>query len=481
MNRIIWFLLSLGIVAFTVFTHLDELPLQLWDESRLATNAYEMTHSGNWWVTTYMGKPDMWCTKPPLMVWLMAGSMKLFGYTEFAVRFPSAIMVILTGMLWFWFIVKKWNKPALGFLACTVLVSSYGFLRLHCARTGDYDALLTLCMSGYFIFYYLFLEQAKNKYLFLVFVFLTLGALTKGIAVMLMLPGLFLFTLIEKKLVQVFRSPAFYYGTAMFLVVVLGYYFMREHYTPGNLNAVWENELGGRYAGGLEHHDGGRDYYLMYITRESFVFWFPVFLLGIVNGIVDKSQNFKSFTIYAVITVVSFYGIISWSKTQLVWYDMPAYPIMGTIIAIFLLSQFEKIIAMEHAKPYVKILLSAVLVLLMFLPYKYILEINMSGAYPDVEAENRWMAEYLMKASKENKLKYNTFAADSKGQQNLYYYFVLLERNNKLVFKQVDQLAIGDTIMLHKPMDMKLMQDKYDAAIIDSLENVKVYKVNGLR
>lgn len=73
-NTIPGIIVLLAMIAVPLFGHLDTLPLRLWDESRLAINAYEMMKDGDLIVTHFNGQPDMWNTKPPLMIWCQAGS-----------------------------------------------------------------------------------------------------------------------------------------------------------------------------------------------------------------------------------------------------------------------------------------------------------------------------------------------------------------------------------------------------------------------
>src|ERR1700722_19532584 len=74
-------------------------PIALWDESRLAVNALEMSQRGFGLVTTYGFQPDLWNTKPPLLIWLEAGSMHLFGASEWALRLPSLLAGLATLVL----------------------------------------------------------------------------------------------------------------------------------------------------------------------------------------------------------------------------------------------------------------------------------------------------------------------------------------------------------------------------------------------
>jgi 4-amino-4-deoxy-L-arabinose transferase-like glycosyltransferase len=77
------------------------------DEGFYASVAWEMRHSGDWRTPTFLGEP--WFEKPPLLYWLMVGSMRVFGENEFALRLPSALMYALTFLLLAW-----WGNRQLG-------------------------------------------------------------------------------------------------------------------------------------------------------------------------------------------------------------------------------------------------------------------------------------------------------------------------------------------------------------------------------
>src|SRR5690348_12772200 len=81
------FLLALS--ALMLLFGYDADPLAAWDESRNANNAIEMVTSGNWLVLHYGGLPDHWNTKPPLLIWLIAGLMKAGAPPLLALRLPS--------------------------------------------------------------------------------------------------------------------------------------------------------------------------------------------------------------------------------------------------------------------------------------------------------------------------------------------------------------------------------------------------------
>src|SRR3954462_3109223 len=99
MNKVLPVLVLL-IILFTIFfLHLGRLPIRLWDESRYAHNAVEMSENGNVIVPCFEGKPETWNMKPPFPIWCEAFLIKIMGETETAIRLPSAIFGFLTSML----------------------------------------------------------------------------------------------------------------------------------------------------------------------------------------------------------------------------------------------------------------------------------------------------------------------------------------------------------------------------------------------
>ncbi|HET9692979.1 MAG TPA: glycosyltransferase family 39 protein, partial [Steroidobacteraceae bacterium] len=154
-----WLAGTCTIAAVAVLYRLGASPLFVYDEARLAINALEMSYDGFSLVTTYDGAPDHWNTKPPLLIWAMAVSIRLFGASEWSVRLPSALAAIATCVLLFWFCFDRSRRPLVGFLAPLLLLASPVFLGWHGARSGNYDAPLALFTTAYLCAAYLCLAR----------------------------------------------------------------------------------------------------------------------------------------------------------------------------------------------------------------------------------------------------------------------------------------------------------------------------------
>ena len=157
------YLLLFLLILFPLFQHLNVLTIRLWDESRLAINAYEMYYHGNYLIPTFDGAPDMWNTKPPLMVWLQVFFMKIFGVNEWAIRLPSALAALFTCILLMFIAVRYVKNFWFGFICVLVLITSRGYVGEHASRTGDYDALLAFFTTLSCLSFFVFLGNSKVK------------------------------------------------------------------------------------------------------------------------------------------------------------------------------------------------------------------------------------------------------------------------------------------------------------------------------
>ena len=131
----------LSIAAFFCFFNLGQQPLMLWDESLHGEIALQMLQNGDWFNYYFGGEPEPWFAKPPLAIWAIVLSYKIFGINEFALRFPSALAIAIS----FFFIFKiiqlyKGNRFA--FFTSLILISINGLIGPHVGRTGDTDGLL---------------------------------------------------------------------------------------------------------------------------------------------------------------------------------------------------------------------------------------------------------------------------------------------------------------------------------------------------
>ncbi len=136
-----WYLLVLILLAgFVSFWNLGAGAIENWDEGIYAIVSHEMLEQPSLTLQLH-GQP--WFEKPPLGFWIEAGSMALFGVTEFAVRLPSAIYFFISILL-IYFLGKALFDEHIAFVSAILTAITPAMLHEHMARTGDLDTGLLL-------------------------------------------------------------------------------------------------------------------------------------------------------------------------------------------------------------------------------------------------------------------------------------------------------------------------------------------------
>ena len=120
--------------AVVLFTNLGAAALWDEDEPLYASCAREMLQRGDWVVPTFNG--EIFPEKPPLMFWLMMGSFRLFGVTEFAARFWSAALGVGTALLTY-HLGRLLFRAEVGLWAGLIVVTSIIFTVSARAATVD--------------------------------------------------------------------------------------------------------------------------------------------------------------------------------------------------------------------------------------------------------------------------------------------------------------------------------------------------------
>lgn len=294
-----------------------------------------MWQNGNWLVPTFDGNPDMWNTKPPLMIWLQRIGLSVFGVGELAIRLPSAVAAILTCLLLLLFSKRITGDYLLGIIAVGVLITAQGYIHTHGTRTGDYDALLTLFTTAYLVAFYGYGATGKMRYFAYGCLSVALSVYTKSIQGLLFLPFVILYLFFWKKRgLELVKNKWTYLCILAAVGGVALYYGLREYYNPGYLQAVWENELGGRYNTILEEHSGGFNWYFLNLWNERFTYWLWLLPIAWVIGYAQKDDRLRDLAIFFGINTLGYGWIISSAATKLLWYDTPLFPLFAISIAI---------------------------------------------------------------------------------------------------------------------------------------------------
>lgn len=132
----VWISLAACVVFFT---NLGVTGLWDMDEALYSTCAREMLDRDDWVTPVYNG--ELFPDKPPLMFWTMMAGFSLFGETEFAARFFSAVAGLATALLTYYLGRRLFSERA-GLWAGLTMTSTLIFT--ISARAATVDASLTL-------------------------------------------------------------------------------------------------------------------------------------------------------------------------------------------------------------------------------------------------------------------------------------------------------------------------------------------------
>ena len=132
-------LLIVAVAAAICFTSLGGAALWDEDEPIYASCAWEMLQRNDWVVPYYNGQ--MFPDKPPLMYWMMMAGYEIFGRTEFAVRFWSALAALGTALATY-HLGRLLFRREVGLWAGLIVCSSFIFT--ISARAATVDSALTL-------------------------------------------------------------------------------------------------------------------------------------------------------------------------------------------------------------------------------------------------------------------------------------------------------------------------------------------------
>ena len=362
-----------------------------------------------------------------------------------------------------------------GFICILVLITTTGYLNTHAARTGDYDALFTFFLTlGCFAFFF-FMENSQKKYLYLFFISLALAALTKGVAALMILPGIFIYVLIKKKLLFLLKNKDFYVGFLLFLALVGGYYGLREIYNPGYLMVVWKNELGGRFLEAAEGHNDSFWFYFDNLITLRFKEWIFLIPLGIFLGMISKNTQIKNLTLFSTVIAITFLLVISAAKTKLNWYALPAYPFLSILVGVFIYIVF---LFIKEKKRFFKYnIVAYVFVLLIFIT-PYIRVLKRTNNYREFYGDYYRISYYLRDIIKGEKqgdnflVVYNDYAPHIR-----FYINILNEKGKNISFKEKEKLEAGEIILCSQDEVKEYIKENYEYKISEEYYNIAICEI----
>lgn len=473
------YLLFFVIVYFPVFYNLNNLYIMIWDEARVACSSYEMLKNGNYFAVTYFDNLDDWSTKPVLLNWIQALSIKLFSFSELSVRLPSAIAGLVLCYSILIFFKKQINTLSLGFIITLVLITSTGYTYFdHSVRTADYESVLSMFMITGCLQFYIYVHDNKDKNILWAMLLFTGSTLIKGPAGLFFAPSLVVYLIIQKQFIRTLKNKYFYFGLLSFIVLVGGVYLMRERVHPGYLKLFNEMEFLGRQNKAIEGHEGDFWFYLSAFVELRFKTWYLLVPVGLIIGLfIAKEKVIKNVSLYFLILFLGFFLIISTAQTKCNWYDFSLFPIISYFAAIpiwFVYRFIRTNTVLFDLAVFSKYFAYAFLLVLFFSPY---LKAYNNAVDPGLEEGfKRFNSVQHYLKLKRPIIENCIIAVEGYFSPQLFYvykhssYHLKIEKFNR-------NYVPGEKIIAAESNVNQFIENNYDVEVLDSFEFLRVYKI----
>jgi len=472
---------SLVLLCFILIS-LYTQPIYIWDEAIYANNSLDMAQSHQYLVYTVNGVPDHYNTKPPLVIWLQSLSFRLFSYTEFALRLPT--LLALVGVLFLFFVwIKKWGLSiGIGIVATFILLTTKGAIRPHVFLSGDLDGVLVFFTSA---ITFIHLEQIlkkeiSNRSIVLFFVCLLGGFFTKSVAVLLLAPSIFISYVYAGMLGKLLKNKTLYLCFIVFILIVSGYYFLREKYDLGYINIVWNSEFK-RYTSNVMtwHAQPFLFYFKNIITRFNTFYFILTILLALPYFVLNTTH--KKMVVHLFLICIVYLIVISIPAVKLEWYDAPIYPLWSFALAIMICELCLKFYEERNQLPVFKILFTPLILILAAWPFYSICkdELLATRVYQPQEMEAMMLKEVDRKYDLPNYIvlmdvednKLHHFDA-------LNFYINSFHINNRktvLLKRFISDIQLHDTLVVVQQKKIDSLQSRFTLESID--DNNKIYVI----
>ncbi|WP_301859618.1 glycosyltransferase family 39 protein [uncultured Megasphaera sp.] len=209
----VWILLLAAAIVCFFGNHLVVITDPV--ESNYVLTAKEMLASGDYLSPRIFGA--YWYDKPVLFYWELMAAFSVFGSTEFAARFFSALFGVISIGLAYWFAARIYDRKT-GFITGLVLLTSLEYFYISKAVITDMTLFATFSAS--LIFFYIAYSENRPKWYYAAYVSAAIAVLTKG-PVGFIQPGLIIlvFLILRRDMNTLFFHMKLYSGIGLVLVL----------------------------------------------------------------------------------------------------------------------------------------------------------------------------------------------------------------------------------------------------------------------
>ncbi len=318
------------VLGIPFFQYLGNLPLIDPDEGRYAEIPREMLERGD--LITPTLNYVKYFEKPPLLYWLNAASLKLFGMNEFAARLPSALCGLLT-VLATYIIARNLYGRRAALIAALILGTSVGFVLQ--SRIILTDMLLTFCLTaamGAFIVASL-REGRRSRALpwYLFYLFCAGAVLAKGLIGIVFPVGIIFCYLLLSRRWKLLSEMCPGSGILLFLAVTVPWFVAVSVRNPEFARFFFIHEHFERFTSTV-HGRYQPFWFFVPVLLGTMLPW-SFFIPGaLVRAWRDRYHEEGQAGIYLFIWAVVIFLFFSKSQSKLIPYMLPVFPPLAMLI-----------------------------------------------------------------------------------------------------------------------------------------------------
>jgi len=358
--------LLLAVLVFFPFLALGTPPLFDLDEGAFTASTTEMFLRGDFLSSYLLGEPRH--DKPILIYWLQAASVSLLGVSEFTWRLPSALASSFWIFVTYAFVSRVRDRQA-GLVAALIIATAAGLTVITRAATADALLNLWLACAGYAS--WLWLQERQQRWLYLAWLAMALGFLSKGpIALVIPIGAVLLWCASRRDLRSFFAWSLAPGPLVLFLVVALPWFAIQTwNEGPGFLSGFFLKHNLARFDTPMEGH-AGQPFYYVPVVLLSLLPHTALLLIALTQW---KAIWQSGLLRFGLIWFALAFALFSFSGTKLPHYVYYGY---GGLVLI-LISQIEHKFAPRMLAA------TGVLTFGLFLLLPWLLLQAMSGLKPD--------------------------------------------------------------------------------------------------
>ena len=326
-----------------------------YDDAAYAHEAKTILQTNDWWTLHLNGAPDF--DKPPLFIWLVAASFKIFGTNDFAAKLPGVLLGWATIVLTFFLAREIFDEDAedstkrnwLPALATLILATTQYFLKYASHAMTDVPFAFFFTLAVYF-----YARALKNNLFFL-----ACGA-GVGLATLTRSPmGLFPLAVIVLHLALTRRFKKLFsvhFAACVFLAALVpAIWYLREYNLFGDdfLTRHVANIFGhsSALAGRTDAQNFLWHFEYLFLLARLYEPWFPAACVGLFLAARECANDWRSDSqrassaksvspeILLIVWVVVVLALFSFAEAKVLRYILPVFPAFS-ILSAYALCRF---------------------------------------------------------------------------------------------------------------------------------------------